>query len=177
MITFKIKTWSCDSVDCTYVQDFEMTKENADLHFNNSEKFRSNNVQAGECPSCHLKGGTSTLSLETDNAKKSGMSIMEQEDIDAKRVKLESEDSKTLDGKELRLETDEENAKRVAGEADGDSVLEAELIALPNQTLEFAKYRDETAREKANRIDEIIGSMKLQTPEEISALRAKYEDK
>jgi len=84
-----IKTWSCDN--CGYSQDFEPTKANFDIHFNNDGDYlgrmRTFNgrreVMDGECPSCKLKGISKKLHKEVDESKKTVMKFLEDHEIDA----------------------------------------------------------------------------------------------
>ncbi len=92
----KIKTWGC--ADCNYTQDFEPTQELMSLHFNQDDKFKINDIQENECPSCALKGNR-RVSMEKiiDENRKCKMTVMGEEDIDAEIVK--KDDELTKDGK------------------------------------------------------------------------------
>lgn len=76
--TIKIKTWSCQ---CGYHQDCEPTQENQDLLFNLDPKFKVSDLKVNECPACALKGQLETLTLETDEAKKTTIIIMGEDEL------------------------------------------------------------------------------------------------
>lgn len=82
MKTYQLPTWRCQ---CGYSQDFEPTQENIDTHFNNPTNFPLNDLSAGNCPSCALKGRVGALRKENDPTKKIVASVLEDADIDAKQ--------------------------------------------------------------------------------------------
>lgn len=183
MSEIKIRTWSC--LACGYKQDFEPTKENQDIHFNNDGKFAVNNLKENECPACSLKGKQgSVLIKETDPAKKSKMTFLNEAEYKALIISLETESPQMkADGVEFRDETLDEKVYRIdkeLAEANLSSsekiVNRAELLALPPRKIQTLKMRQELPFERRFRIEQIKNKIKPLTEAEIIALRAKYED-
>jgi len=184
MLKFDIKTWSC--AECGYRQDCEPTQENADRHFNLDRNFILSDIVENECPACSLKGVRgNVLVRETNPVKKSKMDIIESEaDIEAIREKIRSKGPRSLVvGVRQREETDVEKAVRVDAELKGKTLnvvakekVKASMMALPNLTIEEPVRRQETIDEMEARIQADTDNLKPATPQEISELRAKYED-
>jgi len=113
------------------------------------------------------------------------MDIIESEaDIEAIREKIRSKGPRSLVvGVRQREETDVEKAVRVDAELKGKTLnvvakekVKASMMALPNLTIEEPVRRQETIDEMEARIQADTDNLKPATPQEISELRAKYED-
>lgn len=147
MISYPINTWRCQ---CGYSQDFEMTQENADIHFNSDKKFPVFDLKENECPSCAMKNHRGHLvTQETDISKMSVQNHLEQSDIDALRKELEEEETQiTKTGKKI--------------------IVNSEIVD---------DEREETVKEKEDRIEKTISQMNPANPSEIAKMREKYEYK
>lgn len=86
MITTVVSTWWCEN--CDYSQDFEMTKESADIHFNRDRNFAIHDLLDGECPSCRRK-----LVLMDDLSRMTTENTLEREDLNG----LPKEELRQLD--------------------------------------------------------------------------------
>lgn len=181
MLRFDIKTWSC--AQCGYRQDFEPTSELMDVHFNQDKRFPLDNVQAGNCPSCSLRGYKHPLTKETDSDKKMRVTVFDsQDDLSQMKKDLDIEPLNRVQfGKEVRSETSEEQQERISIillEVPKDSqdavrkiIEEKGLI-----TREFVLEREETQEEKDVRTKKQLDSARVLSSDEIKAIRTALED-
>lgn len=171
MQSFKIKAWDCDGPSCKYTQDFEPNPEDNKKHHGNSVNV---------CPSCfkHPLSRSTDSRMEMNSLELSDKAIKEKEFRDNAPLKIKN-------GAEDRVETESEMESRVDTEVDRMKIknpadkksVKAKLMASGPITRRFVRYRDEFPEERAAWEAACMAKCHFKTPEEIQALRDKYEDK
>lgn len=148
-----IKTFGCS---CGYAQDFEPTAEATNKHFNDSKRYMVNNLQAGECPSCALKGlrGQMLVGI-TDETKKMRMVFFTEAEANQLKAEFDAEPPQEVD--------------------DGIELVE-EVVNGKKVLRQKSAKRPETDQERLGRITKAKASIRHLTDEQIAELKAKHED-